>query len=713
MRYSEDEQRRLTDLTKQTLEAGATAPDPGAQVVLLRDLIRFHEWRYYVLDDPLVSDYEYDQLFKQLQQIEHEHPHLLHPDSPTQRVSADLAEGFPTVPHLRPMLSLDNSYDEADVADFDRQVRKLCGLGPDGVVEYCVEPKYDGGTIVLLYEGDRLVRAATRGNGTEGEEITNNARAIRTIPLDAEFSALGIQRIELRGEALIRKSRFKDINAARELEGLPLLANPRNAATGALRVKDRKEVVTRKLEAFVYQISRAEDAAGREVTDALRTQDQSIACLDTLGFKVPGEQRKVCQGVAEVVAFCREWEDRRDSYDYEIDGMVVKVNDLRLQELCGATSHHPRWAVAFKFKARQATSRLLRVEFQVGKTGAITPVAKIEPVPLAGVIVSSVSLHNEDFIESRDIRLGDTVLVERAGDVIPYIVKTMPELRTGTEEQIRFPGDCPSCTSKLVREEGVAAWRCVNTACPAQSLQRMIYHVSKEGMDIDGFGRSFVERFMELGWLRDISDIYRLDFDVIASLEGFGQRSAENLRLSIDQARKNPIHKLLRSLSIPQLGKKAARLIAERCTYVPDLAHWTEEDFTSIKEIGPILARNVMAFFHEVSNVEILQRMEELGVNMRQSAEDKPVVSGVDGPLSGKTILFTGTLHQMGRNEAQKMAETAGAKNISAVSGNLNILVVGENAGSKLKKAEALGTVEIWTEQEFLDRVGSPSGSEA
>lgn len=706
MRYSEDEQRRLTDLTKQTLSAGSEGLDPQDRVVLLRDLIRFHEWRYYILDDPLVSDYEYDLLFKQLQQTEHEYPHLFHPDSPTQRVSADLTEGFPAVPHLRPMLSLDNSYDEADLADFDRQVKKLCGLGPAEVIEYCVEPKYDGGTVVLLYEDDRLVRAATRGNGTEGEEITNNARAIRTIPLNAGFSGRGIYRIELRGEALIRKSKFSGINAVREQEGLTLLANPRNAATGALRVKDRKEVVTRKLEAFVYQISRAEDLQGKEVTDTLRTQDQSIAYLGSLGFKVPEQQRKVCMGVAEVVDFCREWEAKRDSYDYEIDGMVVKVNDLRLQELCGATSHHPRWAVAFKFKARQATSRLLRVEFQVGKTGAITPVAKIEPVPLAGVTVSSVSLHNEDFIASRDIRLGDTVLVERAGDVIPYIVKVMPELRTGEETEIRFPGDCPSCASKLIREEGVAAWRCVNTACPAQSLQRMIYHVSKEGMDIDGFGKSFVERFMELGWLRDISDIYCLDFKAIAALEGFGQRSAENLRQSIGQARRNPIHKLLRSLSIPQLGKKAARLIAEQCTYVPDLVRWTEEDFTAIKEIGPILARNVMAFFHEESNIAILRRMEELGVNMRQSAEDRPIASGADGPLSGKTILFTGTLHQMGRNEAQKMAEAAGAKNISAVSGNLNILVVGENAGSKLKKAEALGTVEIWTEQEFLDRMG-------
>jgi DNA ligase (NAD+) len=386
------------------------------------------------------------------------------------------------------------------------------------------------------------------------------------------------------------------------------------------------------------------------------------------------------------------------------------VNSLELQEKCGFTAHHPRWAIAFKFKAKQATSKLVAVEYQVGKIGSITPVAKIEPVYLAGVTVSSISLHNEEFIRSKDLRLGDTVLVERAGDVIPYIVKSFAELRKGDEQVINFPEFCPSNTTNqpvpLVKEEGEAAWRCPNCVCGAQELQKMIFHVSKDAMDIDGFGKSYVERFYELGWIKDISDIYNLDYEKIASLEGFGKRSAENIKAAIEKAKNNPIQKLLHSLTIHHLGKKASKLIAEQIQHVMDLQSWTVDRYLEIKDIGPVVAENVSAWFRDETNIAMLEKMESFGVNLTQTDEDKPLQVAEDAVFSGKTILFTGTLLQMGRKEAEEKAAKAGARNISAVSSNLNILVVGEKAGSKLKKAQELGTVQILTEDEFLELVG-------
>jgi DNA ligase (NAD+) len=706
MRYSQEAIRRIFETTKKYLN-NQGSKEPEYKMADLREVLIFHEYRYYVQNDPLISDPEYDKLYKELQELELQFPQWITPESPTQRVSSDLTEDFPSVPHLRPMLSLENSYDEQDLLDFDKQIRKLTGKSPQEIIEYSVEPKYDGGTIVLLYENDILIRAATRGDGVMGEEITNNARAIRSIPVKAAFSESGLSRVELRGEAIIRKSKFHEINNLREAEGNTLFANPRNTATGALRVKETREITNRGLEAFIYQISSAEDQNQQEnITRIFSKHYETLDYLDKLGFKVPGYERKICQNIQDALSFCKEWEAKRDTYDYEIDGMVIKVNDLKLQEICGSTSHHPRWAVAFKFKAKQATSKLEQVEYQVGKTGAITPVAKITPVSLAGVTVSSVSLHNQDFIQSKDIRLGDTVLVERAGDVIPYIVKPLEDLRDGTEHSIDFPTYCPSCKSELVRQEGEAAWRCINSLCPAQALQRMIHHVSKDGMDIDGFGKSYIEKFASLGWLNDISDIYRLDYNLIAQLEGFGEKSALNLKEAIDYAKNNPIQKLLQSLSIHHLGRKAAKLIAAEVNYVPDLANWKEEDFTKIKEIGPVLARNVIAFFSLPENREMLSKMQTYGVNMYQTDEDRPIRTSTDAPLSGKTILFTGTLQKMGRKEAQQLAELAGAKNISAVSTNLDILVVGENAGSKLQKAKALETVTIWTEDEFLINTG-------
>lgn len=702
MRYTAKQQQGFYEETKKYLAVKEASKLAASDIAKLEDLVRFHEYRYYVLNDPLVSDYEYDLLYKMLEALEQKHPKSASPNSPTKRVSSDLTEDFATVRHLTPMLSLDNSYDENDLIKFDTQVRKLTDLNE---IVYSVEPKYDGGSIAIVYEEDKLVRAATRGNGTEGEEITIQSRTIRSLPLEAAFSSRGIHKAEVRGEVIISKEKFKEINAARADEGLTLLANARNSASGGLRTKDPSETASRQLDAFMYQLGYAVDKNGRDVLFSIRSHHDAINLLGNLGFKVTTGGKRLCKGIREVIAQCEHWAKIRDTFPYEIDGVVIKVDDFELQNMCGYTSHHPRWAIAFKFQAKQATTKLLDIEYQIGKIGSITPVAKVEPVSLAGVTISSISLHNEDFITSKDIRIGDQVLIERAGDVIPYIVKSLPELRTGKEKKVAYPTHCPSCNTKLVREEDEAAWRCPNADCKAQVIQRLIFHVSKDAMDIDGFGEKYIVRFYELGWLKNFADLYNLDYEKIAALEGFGKKSADKLKASIEKAKSNPIHRVLHSLSIHHLGQRASKLIAEKVKHVLDLADWTLENFTAIKDIGPVVAENTMDWFSKSKNIRILREMESLGVNLHQTTSDKPKEVVTDGVFSGKTILFTGTLSQMGRKEAQDLAEAAGAKNISAVSGNLDILVVGEDAGSKLEKARKLGTVQILSEEEFIKLV--------
>ena len=707
-------QKELVTLSKQLLAKAETKNIPEQEVAVaemmdLKKVIFYHEWRYYVKDDPTISDFEYDHLFKRLELLEKNYPDSVMADSPTQRVSSDLAASdLPAVEHLTPMLSLDNSYNAEDLQEFEERLKRSATLPEGLVIDYCVEPKFDGGTIVLVYENDELVRAATRGNGVKGEEITHNARAMRSVPLRANFSKYGIHKVELRGEVLIRKDRFVEVNKTREADGQTILANPRNAATGALRVKDSQEVVDRALEAFIYQVGFAINAAGENVLLQFETHDGTIKLLEELGFKVPTHERgerTVAKNIAEAAKFCTDWQDKREEYDYEIDGMVVKVNDLELQERTGYTSHHPRWAIAFKFKAKQATTKLLNIEYQVGKVGAITPVAKLEPVALAGVTVSSVSLHNEEFIVSKDLRLGDTVLVERAGDVIPYIVKSMEDLRDGTETVIEFPKNCPVCETELVKPEKEAVWRCPNYECEAQAIKRIIHHVSKDAMDIDGFGPSYVERFYEMGWLKNIADVYRLDYDKISELEGFGKRSVTKLEAAINKAKKNPIRRLLYSLSVHHLGRKVSKLLAEEINHILDLKDWDEAKFVNIRDVGPTVAQSVIAFFEIPENVALIQKVESWGVNVLQTEADKREVPVTEGAFVGKTILFTGKLLQMSRNEAKAKAKAIGAKLVSSVSGNLDILVVGEKAGSKLKKAQAIETIEVMTEAEFLDRV--------
>lgn len=664
----------------------------------LRDVLRFHEYRYYVLNDPLVSDFEYDRLYKGLEKIESENPKLVTPDSPTQRVAKGLTKDFPTVQHLVPMLSLDNSYNSDDLIDFDRKAKEATKLDK---IEYCVEPKFDGGSISLIYENDMLVRGATRGNGVEGDEITTNIRQIRSLPLSAKFSKYGLQQIEIRGEVLINKKNFAKYNEQLIEQGFSPLANPRNAASGTLRIKDPVEVRKRNLEAFVYHISDYTLLPGKPVPEELKTHAGSLQLLWDLGFRSPQKEKKVFKGIDAVIKYCHEFETKRDNLGYEIDGMVIKVNEIALQDKLGMTSHHPRWAIAYKFKARQATSKLLHIEFQVGRTGSITPVAKIQPVHIGGVTVSSISLFNEDVIKEKDIRIGDSVLVERAGDVIPYIVKSLPELRKGKETKIIFPKKCPVCDSKLFKEEGEAAWRCINIECRAQVVERIIHFVSKDAMDIRGFGEANVKKFYDLGLLKDIPGIYTLDFEKIATLEGFGQKSIDNLQLAISNSKKQPLHRLIFGLGIRFVGETTAKTLAQAVNHLLDLKNFSLEDLQNLEDIGPKVAGSVHHFFSNKDNIDMLYRLETLGIQLKNQKKD--LASG--GNLEGLTFLFTGTLPTLKRNDAEAMVEQNGGKIAGGVSSKLNYLVVGEDAGSKLEKAKKINSVKIISEPEFLKMI--------
>ena len=696
--YTPDKIKSLQQLTQRLIKENKTAKIGNKNLEDLRDILRFHEYRYYILNDPLISDFEYDQLYKALEKIEAESPKLITKDSPTQRVAKGLTKDFPAAWHLVPMLSLSNSYDSDDLIDFDRKARELTGKNS---IEYCVEPKFDGGSISLIYEDDLLVRGATRGDGVKGDEVTTNIRQIKSIPLSANFSAYGLQQVEIRGEVLINKTNFKKYNEQLIEQGFPPLANPRNAASGTLRIKDPAEVIKRNLEVFVYHISFFTLLKGKKIPGELTHHASSLDLLWDLGFRSPKKEKKVLKGIEAVIKYCNEFEEKRDDLPYEIDGMVIKVNDLELQDKMGMTSHHPRWAIACKFKARQGTSKLLNVEFQVGRTGSITPVAKIEPTHIGGVTVSSISLFNEDVIREKDLMIGDTVLVERAGDVIPYIVKSMAELRTGKERKIHFPKNCPVCNSKLFKEEGEAAWRCVNIDCPAQVVERIIHFVSKDAMDIRGFGEANVRKFYELGLLKDIPGIYNLDFKKIGELEGFGERSIGKLKEAIESSKQQPLNRLIFALGIRYVGETTAKTLARAVTHLSDFKKYSLEDLQNLEDIGPKVGGSIYEFFSNKENIHLLEQLERIGLKLKN--EKKDFATG--GNLAGQTFLFTGTLPTLKRGDAEAMVEKNGGQLLSGVSAKLNYLVAGEDAGSKLDKAKKLNTVKIISEADFLKMV--------
>ena len=686
--YTTAQIQKLQTLTKQFLKQSGNAEE-------LRNVLRFHEQRYYVLNDPLISDFEYDQLYKSLEKIEAADPQSITADSPTQRVGNSLNKEFITVRHLVSMLSLENSYNAEDLIEWDKRCKKLINAEE---LEYSAEPKFDGASISLIYENDILIRAATRGDGTEGDDVTTNIKQIRSIPLSAKFSDHAIKKIEIRGEVLMTKQSFKKYNEHLAEQGFGPLANPRNAASGSLRMKDPMDVKKRNLEAILYNISYVEKVNGQQSkVNSLNSHSGSLEMLSAIGFKTPDNEKKVVKGIDGVIEFCRTYEAKRDDLPYEIDGIVIKVNNVELQQRMGSTTHHPRWAMAYKFKARQATSKLLNVEFQVGRTGSITPVAKIEPVPIGGVTVTSVSLFNPDVVKEKDVRIGDTVLVERAGDVIPYIVKPLTELRTGKEKEILFPVNCPVCNDELVRPEGEAVLRCVNINCPAQVVERIIHFVSKDAMDIKSFGEANIRKFYELNLLKDVPGIYTLDFEKVSELEGFGKRSIDNLTTAIENSKAQSLHRLIFGLGIRYVGETTAKTLAKNVTHLLDFKNFSIEELQQMDDVGVKVAASIQQFFDNDDNIQMIKKLETLGVNMESKAQ-----AIVEGPFTGQTFLFTGTLPVLKRSEAEEMVEKNGGKLLSGVSSKLNYLVVGEDAGSKLAKAQKLKTVKILSEDDFL-----------
>ena len=694
----------------------------------LRNILRFHEYRYYVQADPLISDFEYDKLYKLLENAEKEDPAIITKDSPTQRVGAGLKDlrpgqiSFPKTQHLVPMLSLENSYNAADLLDWDRKARELSGL-PE--VEYCAEPKFDGASISLVFDEDFLSRGITRGDGETGDDITTNIKQIKSVPLSASFSKYGIRQIEIRGEVLLNKSNFAKYNKSLMDEGLPPLANPRNAAAGSLRIKDSKEVSRRNLEAFLYHVSyyttltnrpQNTHTTAKEITNANpQTQHQNEAYISeptthsgmldmlwNLGFRSPVKEMKVIKGMEGIISFIEAFEAKRDDLPYEIDGMVIKVNDLALQDKMGMTSHHPRWAIAYKFKARQATSKLLAVEFQVGRTGAVTPVAKIAAVSVGGVTVTSISVHNEEYIKEKDLKIGDAILIERSGDVIPQIVRSMPELRTGEENFIQFPIHCPVCKDILFKPVGEAVWRCVNINCEAQVVERIIHFVSKDAMDIRSFGEANVRKFYEKGFLKDVPGIYKLDWDALKKMEGFGARSIENLQTAIEASKLQPLHRLIFGLGIRYVGETTAKTLAQSVNNIFELGNSSVEELLQLDDVGVKVAGSIFTFFKNQDNIQMLQQLQELGIQM-----DSHKITTTQGNLNAQTFLFTGTLVQLKRSDAEEMVEKNGGKMLSGVSSKLNYLVVGEDAGSKREKAKKIPGIKILTEDEFLKMMNS------
>ena len=686
----------------------------------LKEVINYADWKYYVQSNPVLADQEYDALFKLLKHTEDKNPELVSADSPTQRIAKGISERFPTVSHLVPMLSLDNTYNADDLNDWDRKCRELAGAD---VLEYCVEPKYDGASVSLIYENGALSRGATRGDGIMGEDVTINVRQIKSLPLSATLVAKGVEQIEIRGEVVIHKNVFEAFNKQRMAEGQPPLANPRNAASGTLRILDPAEVRKRGLSAILYHISDYTLAPGGTRPEGLDTHYNSLQWLYNMGFPTPAKEMKVFTHIDQVIAYCSEFEQQRDSLQFEVDGLVIKVNSFAMQERMGMTSHHPRWAVAYKFKARQATSKLLRVEYQVGRTGAITPVAKIEPVPIGGVTVSSVSLFNEDVVREKDVRIGDTVLVERAGDVIPYIVKPLTELRTGNEEVIQFPKNCPVCVSELEKQPEEAAWRCININCPVQVAERMIHYVSKDAMDIRNLGGANIQKFYEQGILTDIPSIYTMDWDKVRALGGFGDKSITNMQQAIEQSKTQTLNRLIFGLGIRFVGETTAKTLASAVIDIREFyfsdenqlerlkrdypsvsfeVKWNIEKLSTLEDIGPKVATSVTDFFGREENRHMIDKLDAAGVNLvNQLKGQQPV----DGALTGKTFLFTGTLSQFKRSDAEAMVEEKGGAILGGVSAKLTYLVVGEDAGSKLEKAKKLGTVNILTEQEFMELI--------
>jgi DNA ligase (NAD+) len=668
-----------------------TRADALQRLTELREAIHHHDYLYYTEARPEVSDAEYDALMRELRELESAHPDLVSADSPTQRVAGQPVEAFRPVEHRAAMLSLDNATSPDDLREFEARLRRAL---PGASFAYVCEPKIDGLGIALLYERGRFVRGATRGDGRVGEDVTANLRTIRSLPLTLKGRLAALPEVEVRGEVFMPRADFARLNRTLEEAGEPTFANPRNAAAGAIRQKDPGVSAHRPLDIFLYHLGHAPGFDGA-------THFAAIEALREAGLKTnPRTER--CAQLDDVLAYCARLEQDRDGLGYDADGVVVKVDSLEQQRRLGSTAHHPRWAIAYKFAARQATTTILSIDVNVGKTGALTPVAKLTPVPLAGVVISNVSLHNEDEIRRKDIRVGDTVLIERAGDVIPYVVQVVVAKRPADSTPYRFPDHCPACGGVAFRPAGEAYWRCMNAACPAQLKERLKHFGSRRAMDIEGLGDAAIEQLVDRGDVKNFADLYRLTAERLAELDRFAEKSADNLAAAIAESKGRGLARLLNALGIRLVGERVARLLATRFGSAERLMAASRAQLADVHGIGDVIAASVRTFFDEGANVAMVRELGELGVDLTERG------AAVDGPrpLAGKTFVLTGTLPTLTRDAARERIESLGGRVTSAVTRNTDYVVVGEAAGSKADDARRLGVATL-DEAAFLTLTGA------
>ncbi|MBY6088202.1 NAD-dependent DNA ligase LigA [Priestia flexa] len=651
----------------------------------LHELLNRYNYEYHVLDQPTVPDAEYDRLMNELIKIEEAFPELKTQDSPTQRVGGQVLDAFQKVEHRTPMLSLGNAFDEQDLRDFDRRIRQV--VGDD--FSYVCELKIDGLAVSLLYEDGYLVRGATRGDGTIGEDITENLKTIRSIPLRVKDPVT----MEVRGEAFMPRKSFEKLNEAKiQNEELPF-ANPRNAAAGSLRQLDPKIAAKRNLDIFVYAMT---DAGEQEV----EAHSESLDLLDHLGFKTNKERQK-CATIEEVLAYIENWQEKRPSLAYDIDGIVIKVDSFEQQSELGTTAKSPRWAIAYKFPAEEVVTTLKDIELTVGRTGVITPTAILEPVQVAGTTVQRASLHNEDLIREKDIRIGDQVVIKKAGDIIPEVVNVITEKRTGEEQEFTMPTHCPECESELVRLEGEVALRCINPSCPAQIREGLIHFVSRNAMNIDGLGEKVITQLFKEELIKDVADLYELTKEQLIELERMGEKSADNLLKAIEASKENSLERLLFGLGIRHVGAKAAKTLAQQFDTMDKLQKATYDELVTINEIGDKMADAIVTYFSQEEVQELLSELQEAGVNMTYKGPKPVNVEESDSVFAGKTIVLTGKLEELGRSEAKAEIEALGGKVTGSVSKKTDLVIAGEDAGSKLAKANELG-IEVWDEARLL-----------
>ncbi len=658
------------------------------RVEKLREEIEYHNFRYYVLDQPEISDAQYDRLLRELEKIEDRYPELRSPNSPTQRVGAPPVEAFEIVQHSIPMLSLANAFDESEAREFDKRVKKF--LGSTAEITYVTEPKLDGLAVELLYERGHLVVGSTRGDGVNGENITQNLRTIKTLPLQLIRKEIPVpERLEVRGEVIMQLERFKELNRKREEMGEPLFANPRNAAAGSVRQLDPKITRERPLEIYCYGL-------GEIRGHTFKTHWEILQTFPKWGLRINPHIRK-CENMDAVLEYYHEINEKRETLPYEIDGVVIKVNRLDLQVRLGEISRSPRWALAFKFQPKQETTRIVDIIVQVGRTGALTPVAVMEPVKVGGVEVSRATLHNQDEIDKKDVRIGDTIIIQRAGDVIPEVVQVITSKRTGAEKKFRMPSKCPVCGAEVIREEVIH--RCIGLDCPAQLKGRIKHFASKGAMDIEGLGVKLTDQLVNKGLIKDVADIYYIKKEELITLERMADKSAQNIIDAIEKSKTKPLSKFLYALGIRHVGETTAEDLARHFPGLDDFFHLSEEDLMEVEGIGPEIAASVHQFFRDKKNKESIELLKKAGLKVIEpKAKEK-------GKLADKTFVFTGTLKTFARDEARNLVESQGGMTASSVSKKVDFVVVGEDPGSKFDKAKELG-IKTLTEEEFKKMIG-------